>query len=136
MFKVLCKPNLSGFKNLTGLNSDVSLFLAWTTTPWTLPSNTALAVGKNIDYVLVETIHPFLFSKVHVILAKELLNKHFPEKNAELKFEDYKANDKAIPFRVIENSKVPILPASNTNNSSHSHNLQMAMLSKLFSVIL
>jgi isoleucyl-tRNA synthetase len=74
-------------------------------TPWTLPSNTALAVGKNIDYVLVETIHPFLFSKVHVILAKELLNKHFPEKNAELKFEDYKANDKAIPFRVIETLK-------------------------------
>jgi isoleucyl-tRNA synthetase len=55
-----------------------------------LPSNTALAVGKNIDYVLVRNIHPFLH-KVHVILAKELLNKHFPEKNAELKFEDYKA---------------------------------------------
>jgi isoleucyl-tRNA synthetase len=104
MFKVLANQDLSGFKNLTGLNSEVC-FLAWTTTPWTLPSNTALAVGKNIDYVLVETIHPFLFSKVHVILAKELLNKHFPEKNAELKFEDYKANDKAIPFRVIETLK-------------------------------
>jgi isoleucyl-tRNA synthetase len=80
-------------------------FLAWTTTPWTLPSNTALAVGKNIDYVLVETFHPFLFSKVHVILAKALLNKHFPEKNADLNFDDYKTGDKAVPFKVIATLK-------------------------------
>ncbi len=100
MFKVLANQDLSVFKNLISLKSEL-YFLAWTTTPWTLPSNTALAVGKNIDYVLVETYHPFLFSKVHVILAKELLNKHFPEKNAELVFEDYKANDKAVPFKII-----------------------------------
>jgi isoleucyl-tRNA synthetase len=100
MFKVLADQDLSGFKNLTGLNSAL-YFLAWTTTPWTLPSNTALAVGKNIDYVLVETFHPFLFSKVHVILAKALLNKHFPEKNADLNFEDYKEGDKAIPFKIL-----------------------------------
>ena len=98
MFKAL------NSSNLLELNSDV-YFLAWTTTPWTLPSNTALAVGKNIEYVLVETFHPFLFSKVHVILAKELLGKHFPEKNTELQFEDYKANDKAIPFKVINTFK-------------------------------
>ena len=91
-------------KNLTGLNSAL-YFLAWTTTPWTLPSNTALAVGKNIDYVLVETFHPFLFSKVHVILAKALLNKHFPEKNADLNFEDYKEGDKAIPFKILNTIK-------------------------------
>jgi isoleucyl-tRNA synthetase len=104
MFKVLANQDLSVFKNLTGLNSDI-YFLAWTTTPWTLPSNTALAVGKNIDYVLVETFHPFLFSKVHVILAKELLGKHFPEKNAALNFDEYKANDKAIPFKLINSFK-------------------------------
>lgn len=104
MFKVSGKSDLSGFKNLTGLNSAL-YFLAWTTTPWTLPSNTALAVGKNIDYVIVETFHPFQFSKVNVILAKELLNKHFPEKNADLKLEDYKSGDKVIPFKVLATLK-------------------------------
>jgi isoleucyl-tRNA synthetase len=98
MFKVAANTDLAG------INSE-AYFLAWTTTPWTLPSNTALAVGKNIEYVLVETFHPFLFSKVHVILAKELLSKHFPEKNAALPFEEYKANDKAIPFKVINTLK-------------------------------
>jgi isoleucyl-tRNA synthetase len=100
MFKVLANQDLSGSLNLTGLNLEV-YFLAWTTTPWTLPSNTALAVGKNIDYVLVETFHPFLYARVHVILAKELLNKHFPEKNADLNFDDYKGGDKAVPFKVV-----------------------------------
>jgi isoleucyl-tRNA synthetase len=104
MFKISANQDLSGFKNLTGINSDV-YFLAWTTTPWTLPSNTALAVGKNIEYVIVETFHPFIFSKIFVILAKELLNKHFPEKNAQLNFEDYKAGDKATPYKIINSLK-------------------------------
>ena len=80
-------------------------FLAWTTTPWTLPSNTALAVGKNIDYVLVKTFNPFTHQLTHVVLAKELLGKHFPDKNKELKFEDYKAGDKAVPFAVVTEFK-------------------------------
>lgn len=86
-------------------------FLAWTTTPWTLPSNTALAVGKNIIYVAVETFHPFpkkdenTKQKIVVILAKELLHKYFPEKNVELKFEDYKIGDKQIPYRIIREFK-------------------------------
>ncbi len=84
---------------LKGEGSEV-FFLAWTTTPWTLPSNTALAVGKNIDYVLVKTFSPFTYKQVSVILAKDLLAKYFPEKNAELKFEDYKEGDKNIPFAV------------------------------------
>ena len=101
MFKIVSVPsNLSGFENLTGLNC---YFLAWTTTPWTLPSNTALAVGKNIDYVAVKTIHPT--SKDHevvvVILAKALLHKYFPEKNAELKFEEYKVGDKVFPYQIV-----------------------------------
>jgi isoleucyl-tRNA synthetase len=80
-------------------------FLAWTTTPWTLPSNTALAVGKNIDYVLVKTFNPFSHALTNVILAKELVGKHFPEKNKELKFEEYTAGDKAIPFQIVDEFK-------------------------------
>jgi isoleucyl-tRNA synthetase len=74
--------------------------LAWTTTPWTLPSNTALAVGKNIRYALVKTFNPFTHQLCHVILAKELVGKYFPEKNASLSFDDYKPGDKAIPFHI------------------------------------
>ncbi len=78
MFKVSKEQdsNLQGFKNLEGLEGDV-YFLAWTTTPWTLPSNTALAVGKNIDYVLVETFNQFTQERIFVILAKELMKKYF-----------------------------------------------------------
>lgn len=82
------------------LEGDV-YFLAWTTTPWTLPSNTALAVGKNIVYVAVKTFNPFTHKLLTVILAKELMGKYFSEKNAELKFEDYKEGDKNIPFKVL-----------------------------------
>ena len=80
-------------------------FLAWTTTPWTLPSNTALAVGKNIEYVLVKTINHYNNQTVNVILASDLLGKYFPEKNRELAFDDYKAGDKNIPFKIISTHK-------------------------------
>lgn len=89
------------FDNLHG---DL-FFLAWTTTPWTLPSNTALAVGKNIVYVKVKTFNPYTSLPVTVILGKDLLGKYFPEKNTELKFEDYKAGDKNIPFEVVAEYK-------------------------------
>ena len=76
-------------------------FLAWTTTPWTLPSNTALTVGKNIRYVLVKSFNPYVHTPVCVILAKELMGKYFSEKNAGIPLSDYKAGDKAIPFEVL-----------------------------------
>lgn len=79
--------------------------LAWTTTPWTLPSNTALAVGKKIDYVLVKTLNPYSHEEVHVVLAKDLREKYFSDKNAELKFEDYKAGDKNTPYQIISEIK-------------------------------
>ena len=85
-------------------NGD-TYFLAWTTTPWTLPSNTALAVGKNITYVAVKTFNAYTGLPINVILAKDLLGKYFPEKNAELKIEDFKQGDKAIPFKVIAEYK-------------------------------
>ena len=102
MFKVIGSP-------LEEIKED-TYFLAWTTTPWTLPSNTALAVGKNIDYVAVETFNPHPKTdeekkQIVVILAKDLLHKYFPEKHAELKFEDYKAGDKAIPYRLVTELK-------------------------------
>ena len=82
------------------VNGDLYI-LAWTTTPWTLPSNTALAVGKDIDYVFIETFNPFTNNLQTVILAKDLVNKYFLEKNAELKFDEYKPGDKNIPFKII-----------------------------------
>lgn len=80
-------------------------FLAWTTTPWTLPSNTALAVGKDIDYVFVKSFNPFSGSPQTVILAKELVHKYFSEKHTDLPFENYKAGDKEIPFKIIGHCK-------------------------------
>ena len=76
-------------------------FLAWTTTPWTLPSNTALAVGPEIRYVRVKSFNPYTSGPITVILAKDLLYSMFPEKNAALNWEDYKPGDKNIPFRVM-----------------------------------
>jgi isoleucyl-tRNA synthetase len=106
-FKI--KNNQSKITSLPlGLTKDSlenTYFLAWTTTPWTLPSNTALAVGGNIDYVLVDTFNPYLGNRIQVILAKPLLNSLFPEKNSELAFEDYKTGDKNIPFKVIAECK-------------------------------
>lgn len=77
-------------------------FLAWTTTPWTLPSNTALAVGKDIDYIRVRTFNPYTHLPITVILAKDLLHNFFPEKNAGLEMEDYEPGQKAIPFEVLD----------------------------------
>ncbi len=76
-------------------------FLAWTTTPWTLPSNTALCVGSKITYVKVKTFNPYTGDPSTVILAKDLLNAHFNPKNAELAFDEYKQGDKKIPFEVL-----------------------------------
>jgi isoleucyl-tRNA synthetase len=86
-------------------DSGDTYILAWTTTPWTLPSNTALAVGEKITYSVVKTFNPFSHQLISVILAKDLVGKYFSEKNAELKFEDYKPGDKAIPFQIISEIK-------------------------------
>ncbi len=87
-----------------GTDSDV-YFLAWTTTPWTLPSNTALCVGPKIAYVKVKTFNPYTYEPVTLILAKELLNSLFNPKNAKLKLEDYQPGDKNIPFLVLDEYK-------------------------------
>jgi len=80
-------------------------FLAWTTTPWTLPSNTALCVGQNITYVSVKTFNPYTGLPMTCILAKDLLNVHFNPKAAEIAFGDYKTGDKLVPFEVLGDYK-------------------------------
>ena len=80
-------------------------FLAWTTTPWTLPSNTALAVGEKIAYVAVRTFNQYTFEPVVVVLAKDLLGKWFKSELAELTMADYIAGDKKIPFEEVGDFK-------------------------------
>jgi isoleucyl-tRNA synthetase len=101
-FKV-ARNNKSEFL-FNDLHGDL-FFLAWTTTPWTLPSNTALAVGKKIDYIKVKTFNPYTHKPVTVILGKDLLGKYFPEQNADLKLEDYEPGQKNIPFEVVDEFK-------------------------------
>lgn len=87
------------------LNAGDYFFLAWTTTPWTLPSNTALCVGPSIDYVLVETYNPYSGKPVKLVLAKALVNAHFNPKANEIEFEAYQSGDKLIPYRILGETK-------------------------------
>ena len=80
-------------------------FLAWTTTPWTLPSNLGLTVGANIDYVLVKSINPYTHQVIHVVLAEALLGKHFKEEGKEGDFGAYQEKDKIIPWQVLHRFK-------------------------------
>ena len=86
-----------------------AFFLAWTTTPWTLPSNTALCVGPNITYVAVQTFNPYTGMPMTVVLAKDLMDAHFNPKAAGLELSDYKIGDKLIPFKVVGEWKGPEL---------------------------
>lgn len=82
-------------------NEDELSFLAWTTTPWTLPSNTALAVGPKIEYQKVKTYNPYTGLPVTVIVAKPLVNNYFNAKHAELDFDAYQQGDKKIPYQIV-----------------------------------
>jgi len=92
-------------------NLDAPLyFLAWTTTPWTLPSNTSLVVGNKIDYVLVKTFNPYTYQKQYVILGKPLLNNHFGKKfyeaESEADFDNFNPEEsKTIPYKVLKEFK-------------------------------
>ena len=84
-------------------------FIAWTTTPWTLPSNTALCVGPKIDYVAVQSYNGYTGEKITVVLAKALLYTHFNKKAEDIALEDYKPGDKLIPFKIVGEYKGPDL---------------------------
>lgn len=79
--------------------------LAWTTTPWTLPSNCALAVGSEISYVKIKTFNPYTYAPVSVVLAKDLVSKYFKEDAKNIAFADYKAGDKLIPWQIATEFK-------------------------------
>jgi len=87
------------------VNSEELFFVAWTTTPWTLPSNLGLTVGANIDYVLVKTVNPYLHNEVNIILAKALLGKYFKAENENANFAEYKNDGKNLPYKIITEFK-------------------------------
>ncbi|NNF02530.1 MAG: class I tRNA ligase family protein, partial [Bacteroidia bacterium] len=80
---------------------DAFYFLAWTTTPWTLPSNTALAVGRKINYKIIQTYNSYTFKEVVVVVASDLVSKYFKPENQDLELNDFKQGDKQIPFKVL-----------------------------------
>ena len=80
-------------------------FIAWTTTPWTLPGNSALVIGKNIDYVKIKTFNQYTGLPVSVILAKNLIGKHFKTEGQQASFQDYKVGDKIVPWEIAAEFK-------------------------------
>jgi isoleucyl-tRNA synthetase len=107
-YDYISSKNLQHYK-LSVLDLDEVYFLAWTTTPWTLPSNTALTVGPKIEYVLVKTFNQYTFSLTNVVLAKNLVGKQFGKGFYESKdltdFENYKEGDKKIPYQILAECK-------------------------------
>jgi isoleucyl-tRNA synthetase len=85
--------------------TDEVFFLAWTTTPWTLPSNLGLTVGANIDYVLVKTFNPYTHLPINAILAKALVGKYFKEEGENGDFENYSDKSKIIPWQILSEFK-------------------------------
>lgn len=85
--------------------SDEVFFLAWTTTPWTLPSNLGLTLGANIEYVLVKTFNPYTHLPIHVVLAKALVSKYFKAEDENGDFDAYTANSKALPWKILASYK-------------------------------
>ena len=100
-FKVRKDTGHALIPTLFGNDKTEVFVLAWTTTPWTLPSNTALAVGKHIEYLLVNTFNPYTYEPIKVIVGKPLFAKYFHEKNADIPMNDYVPGQKAIPFEIL-----------------------------------
>jgi len=101
-FKVI--NNQSSALLFEDTNTDVFI-MAWTTTPWTLPSNTALTVGADIEYALVKTYNPYTGIPITVVLAKELMGKYFPEKDGVLSMDEYEPGNKHIPYKIVKTLK-------------------------------
>jgi isoleucyl-tRNA synthetase len=87
------RPEMAGW--------GMAYFIAWTTTPWTLPSNTALCVGPNISYAVVRTYNPYGGEPITIVLARDLIQAHFSPKAEGLELEDYKAGNKVTPYQVV-----------------------------------
>jgi isoleucyl-tRNA synthetase len=85
--------------------SENDYFLAWTTTPWTLPANNSLAVGEKIDYVKIQTFNQYTYKPINVILAKDRLSSYFDNKARDIGFDRYNPGDKLIPWSIVDNYK-------------------------------
>ena len=103
MFKAINNEKSKFLFDAVG-NEEV-FFLAWTTTPWTLPSNLGLTVGANIDYVLVKKVNPYLHNTVYIVLAKALLSKYFKPENENADFAEYKSDGKNLPYSIVKEFK-------------------------------
>jgi len=102
MFKAIAETLSEALQKTFDEETKKEFFLmAWTTTPWTLPSNLGLTVGPEIEYVMVETFNPYTFLPNKVVLAKALIGKHFKSEAENIPFEDYKEGDKLIPWKII-----------------------------------
>lgn len=100
-FELLPDPKLSQLDN-----HELPIYiLAWTTTPWTLPSNTALAVGADIDYVVVKTFNPYTGQAIRVIMAKDLISNYFDDKMNNAGFDEFKVGDKKLPYSLLQTVK-------------------------------
>ncbi len=104
MFKAIATDAKNKFLIDAAGDNEV-YYLAWTTTPWTLPSNLGLTVGPNIEYVLVKTFNPYTHLPVHVVLAKALLSKLFKPEGENGDFENYNAEQKLLPWKIVANFK-------------------------------
>ena len=104
MFKVEATDARNKFL-LEAAGDNEVYYLAWTTTPWTLPSNLGLTVGPNIEYVLVKTFNPYTHAPVHVVLAKALLSKLFKPEAENGDFENYNPDQKILPWKIVANCK-------------------------------
>ena len=104
MFKALATDAKNKFLIDAAGDNEV-YYLAWTTTPWTLPSNLGLTVGPNIEYLLVKTFNPYTHLPVHVVLAKALLSKLFKPEGENGDFENYNAEQKLLPWKIVANFK-------------------------------
>ncbi|MEN9686917.1 MAG: hypothetical protein RLZZ28_2703, partial [Bacteroidota bacterium] len=112
MFKAVRNTKSEFLFESAGLNNPAAgkdgseiFFLAWTTTPWTLPSNLGLTVGPNIEYVLVDTFNPYTHLRTKVILAKALLGKYFKPEGENGDFDGYDEKAKLLPWKIISSSK-------------------------------
>ena len=103
MFRAV-KDDISKFLFNAAGDNEV-FYLAWTTTPWTLPSNLGLTVGPNIDYVLVKTFNPYTHLPVNVVLAKSLVNKYFKPEGENGDFEGFSADQKILPWKILSEFK-------------------------------
>ncbi len=104
MFSAI-KDKKSNFLFETGGSDTPIYFIAWTTTPWTLPANLALTVGKNIDYVLIHTLNPYTREPIRVVIAEPLIAQYFKPGEEDANFEALKEDKKALPWKILSHFK-------------------------------